>query len=276
MLGLAPAAGLFGKVRPQEDVVALIRYAVEKGGIKDLDTAPWYGCGKSEMDVGAALLDLQEHVSIVDDDNQSRIVVGDNGGDDGSGGVASVQERLLDALVVKEEKGGESSSSLREVQFMDSSVFWHEEGDIAPLNEDDDAATNRVTPLAKLLDNSNGNEVAAAYSKAQPPRNATLPDDDDENRYLAVPRNLRISTKIGRVLVPRENATSYVSAVSYQQYHPDPSFCSVPVNQPSLEHYTTRLQSRLKEYITADTQHRAKLQKEGDKQQNSSSPQSCC
>jgi D-threo-aldose 1-dehydrogenase len=58
MLGLAGAAGLYHRRQPQQDVIALVRRGVIRHGIRTLDTAPWYGCGKSEIDVGAAIDDI--------------------------------------------------------------------------------------------------------------------------------------------------------------------------------------------------------------------------
>ena len=55
MLGLAPAAGLYHTPVVTADARSMIRRAVDEFGVAAIDTAPWYGCGKSEIDLGAAI-----------------------------------------------------------------------------------------------------------------------------------------------------------------------------------------------------------------------------
>ncbi|CUE73935.1 aldo-keto reductase, putative [Bodo saltans] len=82
ILGLAGAAGLYHKPQSQQDVVRLIRRAVVDHGVRALDTAPWYGCGKSEMDLGAAIIDVAStHPELV----QARSSSNNGGAPDNSG-----------------------------------------------------------------------------------------------------------------------------------------------------------------------------------------------
>lgn len=57
MLGCAPLGGLYHKNIPFEVVQQVLVRAVTHHKIRDLDTAPWYGHGKSEADIGRALVD---------------------------------------------------------------------------------------------------------------------------------------------------------------------------------------------------------------------------
>jgi D-threo-aldose 1-dehydrogenase len=58
MLGCAPLGGLYHRRVTAAEVDAVVRAAVLRHGIRDIDTAPWYGHGKSELDLGAALTAL--------------------------------------------------------------------------------------------------------------------------------------------------------------------------------------------------------------------------
>ena len=55
MLGLAPAGGLYHRPVDTPSTRFMIQRAADDFGIREMDTAPWYGCGKSEIDLGAAL-----------------------------------------------------------------------------------------------------------------------------------------------------------------------------------------------------------------------------
>lgn len=65
ILGCAPSGGLYHKVIRSEDVVEMIRKSVVDYGIKAIDTAPWYGCGRSESDIGMAFHQYQKEFSQV-------------------------------------------------------------------------------------------------------------------------------------------------------------------------------------------------------------------
>jgi D-threo-aldose 1-dehydrogenase len=53
VLGMAPSAGLYHRSISGGDVAELLRAAADSG-IAAIDTAPLYGCGRSEIDVGRA------------------------------------------------------------------------------------------------------------------------------------------------------------------------------------------------------------------------------
>lgn len=57
VLGCAPLGGLYHRDISVEQARSVIRAAVLKHGIRELDTAPWYGSGRSEQDIGAILAD---------------------------------------------------------------------------------------------------------------------------------------------------------------------------------------------------------------------------
>jgi D-threo-aldose 1-dehydrogenase len=56
MLGTAPAAGLYHRDLDENVMEQLLHDAVVNHGITIIDTAPWYGCGKAEMDISRALV----------------------------------------------------------------------------------------------------------------------------------------------------------------------------------------------------------------------------
>lgn len=60
MLGCAPSAGIYHCPREKSDVIAMLTRAVTVHGIRAIDTAPWYGCGRSEMHLGEAVAQLPE------------------------------------------------------------------------------------------------------------------------------------------------------------------------------------------------------------------------
>ena len=70
ILGLAAAGGLYYRRASLEKNAALIRSAVTRHGFRELDTAPWYGCGKSELDLGRTLAAMAK-VSPTDDGNDA-------------------------------------------------------------------------------------------------------------------------------------------------------------------------------------------------------------
>lgn len=57
LLGCAPAAGLYHRALPTEANVALFRRAARAHGISGFDTAPWYGTGRAESELGLAFRD---------------------------------------------------------------------------------------------------------------------------------------------------------------------------------------------------------------------------
>lgn len=57
MLGCAPLGGLYHQIVNLDDVRDVLKSAIFKHNIRDIDTAPWYGHGKSESDIGRVLAD---------------------------------------------------------------------------------------------------------------------------------------------------------------------------------------------------------------------------
>lgn len=60
ILGCAPLGGLYHRDISTERVRAVIHAAVLRHGIRNIDTAPWYGTGRSESDIGSILAQDEE------------------------------------------------------------------------------------------------------------------------------------------------------------------------------------------------------------------------
>jgi len=61
IIGLAGAGGLYYKSIDQSQTQAMLADALFKKGFAEVDTAPWYGCGKSEGDLGKSLTALTRY-----------------------------------------------------------------------------------------------------------------------------------------------------------------------------------------------------------------------
>jgi D-threo-aldose 1-dehydrogenase len=69
VLGIAPAAGLYERGIEQQQVTELVKaFVAASGGDRCIDTAPWYGTGRSEIDLGVA-------VAALDDADRARVCI---------------------------------------------------------------------------------------------------------------------------------------------------------------------------------------------------------